>query len=156
MKEAQKVISLVSKQAPPKYYMLHRLGTHPTLGITTVGLFYIKRSRNHIHCSFLFTCLCSCFLRAFFHTYRIRIISKQIYLIHRWDLSRFTPGQSEPGSNANKRGTAHCPALQNWSLTTRCCSVLYRGYPFLGRFLLLNRRYSSRILSHTDSWSVSD
>ena len=56
-------------------------------------LFYAKRLENRVHCMFIFTCLCSCFLKVFFffctRSHQIRIIVKQIYFTHRWDCNRY-------------------------------------------------------------------
>ena len=78
-------------------------------GISTcLWLFYAYKSENRSHCTLIFTFLCSC-LRVFFlgectWSYRMAIICKQIYLIHKGTLIGTTaPGQSVPGRIAMTR-----------------------------------------------------
>ena len=53
--------------------------------LTCLGLFYASRLRNCVHCTSIFTFLCHCFFK---RPYQIRIITKHIYLTHRWWGSR--------------------------------------------------------------------
>ena len=46
----------------------HSISTHP-------GLLYAWRLRNHVHCMFIFTFLCSYFLRVFFFLFLHKVIS---------------------------------------------------------------------------------
>ena len=66
---------------------------------TCLGLFYAKKFGSCVYCKFLFTFLCNYFLRGFINlfiylctwSYPIRIISKQIYLIHCRDSKQVRP-----------------------------------------------------------------
>ena len=95
-----------------------------------LGSFYASRLWNHIHCLFIFNCLCIYFL-GFFFFFLIVLPNtnnlKQFYLTHSWGPSGYyLSGQSRPKSNGNDG------VLQNWSLTIRFCLVSYLGHHFWG------------------------
>ena len=88
---------------------------------------------NHVHSTFIFTLLCSHFLRVCFvgvHPVLSNILFKQIYLTHRWGTKTFTsPGQNGLGNKGVMAiNTPHFPDLQDWNVTIRCSLVLYPGH----------------------------
>ena len=42
---------------------------------TRLGLFYVQRFRNQVHCTFKFIFLCRCFLKVFARSYTISSVS---------------------------------------------------------------------------------
>ena len=55
--------------------------------------------------------------------------SWQFYLVHETVPSITNPGQSEQKSNSKDELNPQSPALQNWSITTRCRLVSYTRTP---------------------------
>ena len=95
-------------------------------------LFYTKRFRNCIHCTFIFTFFCNCIVRAFFFTPLGPVEYKSFWSRTIWTTvgtltGIIAAGQSGAESNGNEE-VHHI--LQNWSLTVRGSLVLYPRHSF--------------------------
>ena len=105
---------------------------------THLGLGYVLRLRNCVHCMFIFTfCffLKRCYSIKYF--YLMHIIWKEMHLTGRWDPNRYYYCGSE--WTWKWRSITHSKKLQNWSLTTRYSFVSYQGHPFLWSLNLFQR-----------------
>ena len=94
-----------------------------------LGLFYAKRLGNGVHCMFILTFFVV--FQVFFswlydrkYSYRIQIICKQIYLIHRRDSNRNCHSQSEcniltsdPAELSNKKCTCVNNRCIRWKIS---------------------------------------